>query len=189
MMSLQAHQVQENLVYALVKQFLPPSNDEATNAISLNNRNILCSNNHIVLIPWQPLLLQRPHAQELLMMMFGINLLRVQLVRITILWFQAFQLTILYCNYLVIVVQTSTACVNSTGNGAVETYTSNTLTAGRDYYIRIYHAGTGVANGNFSVCVYADVPSCAARISPVSGGLLVTGDTIRWNVRNIRNWL
>jgi hypothetical protein len=57
---------------------------------------------------------------------------------------------------------TLVGAMNATGNGGVETSINTTLTANTTYYIRVYHAGTGAANGNFSICVTAPAPTCIA---------------------------
>lgn len=48
---------------------------------------------------------------------------------------------------------TSLACVNSTSTGGTEVFTGTSLVPGNRYFIRIYHALGGAANGNFNVCV------------------------------------
>jgi hypothetical protein len=48
------------------------------------------------------------------------------------------------------------SCVNASGNGGTETYSSNTLLASTVYYFRVYHSGSGAANGNFEICVTAE---------------------------------
>ncbi len=78
----------------------------------------------------------------------------------------------------------SLACVNNTGNGGLESYSSSALLPDTDYYIRIFHTGAGAANGNFTVCVLATAPSCIASPSaPSNGGNAcesASGTTLTW---------
>ncbi|PPD00312.1 MAG: hypothetical protein CTY35_02615, partial [Methylotenera sp.] len=78
----------------------------------------------------------------------------------------------------------SLACVNNTGNGGLESYSSSALLPNTDYYIRIFHTGAGAANGNFTVCVLATAPSCIASPSaPSNGGTAcesASGTTLSW---------
>jgi hypothetical protein len=60
------------------------------------------------------------------------------------------------------------ACLNATGNGGIETYSTTALTPGTVYYIRVYHAGTGAANGNFSICITKPLPSCVNTPAPAN---------------------
>ncbi|MEI6881264.1 MAG: hypothetical protein WCK82_08040, partial [Bacteroidota bacterium] len=76
---------------------------------------------------------------------------------------------------------TQVACQNSTGNGAQETYSATNFNIGQDYYVRVYHAGNGAANGNFNICVFANVPTCTTKISPSSGASLISGANLSWN--------
>jgi hypothetical protein len=48
---------------------------------------------------------------------------------------------------------TSLACINNTSTGGDEVFSGSGLTVGNRYFIRIYHALGGAANGNFTVCV------------------------------------
>ena len=68
----------------------------------------------------------------------------------------------------------SVTCVNASGNGGTETITSNTLSPSTDYYIRVYHSGSGAANGNFSICIIADTPACVTPTSPINMTNVVT---------------
>jgi hypothetical protein len=78
----------------------------------------------------------------------------------------------------------SLACVNNTGNGGLESYSSSTLLPDTDYYIRIFHTGAGAANGNFTVCVLATAPSCiASPSSPANASIAcesASGTTLSW---------
>ncbi|NDC29517.1 MAG: fibronectin type III domain-containing protein, partial [Bacteroidetes bacterium] len=76
---------------------------------------------------------------------------------------------------------TQVACQNSTGNGAQETYSATNFNIGQVYYVRVYHAGNGAANGNFNICVFANVPTCTTKISPSSGASLISGANLSWN--------
>ena len=75
-------------------------------------------------------------------------------------------------------------CVNATNNGGLETYSSTALLPNTDYYIRVYHSGTGAANGNFSVCVSADAPVCiTAPAAPANASVScqsTSATTLSW---------
>ncbi|WP_297512423.1 GEVED domain-containing protein, partial [Flavobacterium sp.] len=75
-------------------------------------------------------------------------------------------------------------CVNATNNGGLETITSSSLAPNTDYYLRVYHSGTGAANGSFSVCVFATLPTCvSAPTAPVNASnncIDTTGTTLSW---------
>ena len=75
-------------------------------------------------------------------------------------------------------------CVNATNNGGLETITSSTLAPNTDYYLRVYHSGTGAANGSFSVCVFATLPACvSAPTAPTNASnfcVTTTGTTLSW---------
>jgi hypothetical protein len=76
------------------------------------------------------------------------------------------------------------ACLNATNNGGLETYTSTTLLPSTDYYVRVYHSGSGAANGNFNICVSAAAPSCvSAPIAPATAGVIcasTAATTLSW---------
>jgi hypothetical protein len=59
-------------------------------------------------------------------------------------------------------------CVNATGNGGTEEIITTSLSPSTDYFIRVYHSGTGAANGNFSICVRVDTPVCVTPTSPIN---------------------
>ena len=64
---------------------------------------------------------------------------------------------------------TQLACVNNTGTGGTETTTLTGLTIGTQYFIRVWHFGTGYGTtGNFSICVYG---------SPALPDLTITTNT------------
>jgi hypothetical protein len=75
-------------------------------------------------------------------------------------------------------------CVNDTNNGGLESYSSAALLPNTDYYIRVYHSGSGAANGNFSVCVSADAPLCAtAPTAPAAASVScqsTSATTLSW---------
>ena len=73
------------------------------------------------------------------------------------------------------------SCVNATGNGGTETISTNTLSVSTTYYVRVYHSGTGAANGNFTVCVYNPPPDCATIGLPTNGSTNVAlNTTVTW---------
>ncbi|MFY7742339.1 MAG: GEVED domain-containing protein, partial [Flavobacterium sp.] len=78
----------------------------------------------------------------------------------------------------------SLACLNNTGNGGLETFSSTTLLPNTEYFIRVFHTGAGAANGNFSVCVFASAPGCiTAPTAPVNASIAcesTTGTTLSW---------
>ncbi|WP_395051905.1 GEVED domain-containing protein, partial [Flavobacterium sp.] len=78
----------------------------------------------------------------------------------------------------------SIGCANSTGNGGLEGLTGSALVSNTDYYIRVYHSGSGAANGSFSVCVFATVPSCiTVPTAPVVASTVcqsTNGTTLSW---------
>jgi hypothetical protein len=66
----------------------------------------------------------------------------------------------------------SVACVNTTGDGGVETYQPGNLVPGTVYYFRVFHQGAGGGSGIFTYCI--TTPDCASN---TIGGLVVTGVT------------
>lgn len=73
-------------------------------------------------------------------------------------------------------------CVNATTNGGVESITTNTLAASTTYYLRVYHAGIGAANGNFSICVYTPLPLCPPLVTPANVSTICasSGTILSW---------
>ena len=74
-------------------------------------------------------------------------------------------------------------CVNATNNGGLESYSSAALLPNTDYYIRVYHSGSGAANGNFSVCVSADAPLCATAPTAPAAAVIcgsTSATTLSW---------
>ncbi|MDW8272770.1 MAG: G8 domain-containing protein [Chitinophagales bacterium] len=84
----------------------------------------------------------------------------------------------------------SIACINNTGTGGLETFTSSSLVVGRTYYIRVYHFPLGAATGQFTICAFippktlgtitatqqtGDVPQGATNALVVRYNLPVTG--------------
>ncbi|MFY7666208.1 beta strand repeat-containing protein, partial [Flavobacterium sp.] len=68
------------------------------------------------------------------------------------------------------------ACANSTGAGAIETFSSGALVANTQYYVRVYHSGTGSASGDFTICAFVTVPSClTVPSSPANNGFVCGG--------------
>ncbi|WP_164974909.1 GEVED domain-containing protein [Flavobacterium stagni] len=78
----------------------------------------------------------------------------------------------------------SVACVNSTGNGGLETISNSALLPSTDYYVRIYNSGAGAANGSFTVCVLASVPGCVSSpTAPANASTTcesTSGTTLSW---------
>jgi hypothetical protein len=76
------------------------------------------------------------------------------------------------------------ACLNATNNGGLESYSSTTLLPSTEYYIRVYHSGSGAANGNFNICVSAAAPSCvSAPTAPATAGVIcasTAATTLSW---------
>jgi hypothetical protein len=66
------------------------------------------------------------------------------------------------------VANSSVTCVNATGNGGIETITTNTLSPFTDYYVRVYHQGSGAANGDFNISIKVDTPACVTPTSPIN---------------------
>ena len=83
---------------------------------------------------------------------------------------------------------TSIGCVNGAGTGSAELVVASSLTPGATYYIRVYQhpSGTGgapVSNSQFSICVYAPLPSCPATFTPTNGAntcLSTTSTLLSW---------
>ncbi len=78
-------------------------------------------------------------------------------------------------------------CVNSTGNGGVETINAGALSTNTTYYLRVYHSGTGAANGNVSICVVHTLPSCLTSTTTATNDYVWQGQTTDWNAAS--NWL
>ena len=75
---------------------------------------------------------------------------------------------------------TAISCVNATGNGGTETISVSGLTTNTAYNIRVYHAGTGAASGNFSICLFVSPPACPTGLNPANGTQVVAaGTTLR----------
>lgn len=82
---------------------------------------------------------------------------------------------------------TSVNCVNSTGNGGVETINAGALSTNTTYYLRVYHSGTGAANGNVSICVVHTLPACLTSTTTATNDYIWQGQTTDWNTSS--NWL
>lgn len=82
--------------------------------------------------------------------------------------YQVFSSSTNDCNNL-----TSIFCLNNTSTGGIETGVVPGLTAGNTYFVRVYHAAAGAANGSFNICVTAG-PLCPTLSSPANGGTVVT---------------
>jgi GEVED domain/Secretion system C-terminal sorting domain len=65
-------------------------------------------------------------------------------------------------------VLTSLYCQNNTAGGAAESVVTSGLIPGNTYFVRVYNNGTGAASGNFTICVYAPVPTCATALIPLA---------------------
>jgi len=69
-------------------------------------------------------------------------------------------------------VLTSMGCVNTAADGAAEQSILG-MTAGQDYYFRVYRhpsgsAGAAVSNSQFSICVFNPVPACTTNTAPAN---------------------
>ncbi|MBC7536340.1 MAG: N-acetylmuramoyl-L-alanine amidase [Ferruginibacter sp.] len=76
------------------------------------------------------------------------------------------------------------ACAdNGGGSGAAETITSNVLTVGDTYYIRVYSYGSSIpATTSFDICVIgANVPSCGTPFGLSATVITVSGATLNWS--------
>lgn len=82
---------------------------------------------------------------------------------------------------------TSVNCVNSTGNGGVETINAGALSTNTTYYLRVYHSGTGAANGNVSICVVHTLPACLTSATTATNDYVWQGQNTDWNASS--NWL
>ena len=72
-------------------------------------------------------------------------------------------------------------CVNATGNGGTETFSSTSLSTNTTYRVRVYHFGNGANNGNFDICVFISPPPCPGGLAPLNGTTVaVTGTTLSW---------
>jgi hypothetical protein len=81
----------------------------------------------------------------------------------------------------------SVNCVNATGNGGVETINAGALSTNTTYFIRVYHSGTGAANGNVSICVVHTLPSCLTSATNSVNDYVWQGQSTDWNASS--NWL
>jgi hypothetical protein len=81
----------------------------------------------------------------------------------------------------------SVNCVNATGNGGVETINAGSLSTNTTYYLRVYHSGTGAANGNVSICVVHTLPTCLTSANTASNDYVWQGQSTDWNTSS--NWL
>jgi hypothetical protein len=75
-------------------------------------------------------------------------------------------------------------CVNATTNGGIETIVTSSLAVSTTYYLRVYHAGAGAANGNFSICVFTPLPACPTTFTPLNSTIAcasAAGTTLSWN--------
>lgn len=81
----------------------------------------------------------------------------------------------------------SVNCVNATGNGGVETINAGALSTNTTYFIRVYHSGTGAANGNVSICVVHTLPSCLTSTTNSVNDYVWQGQSTDWNASS--NWL
>ena len=81
----------------------------------------------------------------------------------------------------------SVNCVNATGNGGVETINAGSLSTNTTYYLRVYHSGTGAANGNVSICVVHTLPTCLTSATTNVNDYVWQGQSTDWNAAS--NWL
>jgi hypothetical protein len=82
---------------------------------------------------------------------------------------------------------TSVDCANATGNGGTETINAGALTTNTTYFFRVYHSGSGAANGNVSVCVVHTIPTCLTSVSASVGDYIWQGQSTSFTTAN--NWL
>ena len=70
---------------------------------------------------------------------------------------------------------TQLACVDETLTGGTETFTLNNLISGTEYFVRVWHSGTGYGtSGDFTICAYGTVctvPGTQAVISATTPGV------------------
>ncbi len=78
---------------------------------------------------------------------------------------------------------TSLNCTNASKNSQAEVVPLSGLIPGNTYYIRVYQYTYGAGRGDFTICVTANVPSCATGLYPPSptSNVPATGITLRWN--------
>jgi hypothetical protein len=81
----------------------------------------------------------------------------------------------------------SVNCVNSTGNGGIETISAGVLPINTTYYLRVYHSGSGAATGNVAICVVHTLPSCLTSTTVATSDYVWQGQTTAWG--DASNWL
>ncbi len=86
------------------------------------------------------------------------------------------------------------ACINNTGSGGIKTTTINGLTPGTQYFIRVWHSGTGSGTtGNFTICVYCTPPtsptSATASQTTISIGQSTTLQVNGGALNDASNWI
>ncbi|WP_353150615.1 IPT/TIG domain-containing protein, partial [Flavobacterium sp.] len=75
---------------------------------------------------------------------------------------------------------TELVCRNNTSTGGEETY-AGPFIVGQTYFVRVYHAATGVGTGNFTICVSAPTPLCAVNATPANAATTVNlTPTLTW---------
>jgi hypothetical protein len=77
----------------------------------------------------------------------------------------------------------SVNCVNANSTGIAETPVFSGLTAGNTYYVRVYQhpsgiGGSPVSNSQFSICIFAPLPTCPTNFAPANGGTSCSGGTL-----------
>jgi hypothetical protein len=83
---------------------------------------------------------------------------------------------------------TELVCRNSTSTGGEETY-AGPFIVGQTYFVRVYHAATGVGTGNFTICVSAPTPSCAVNATPANAATNVSlTPTLTWTATNATSY-
>jgi hypothetical protein len=81
----------------------------------------------------------------------------------------------------------SVNCVNSTGNGGIETISAGVLPINTTYYLRVYHSGSGAATGNVAICVVHTLPTCLTSTTVATSDYVWQGQTTAWG--DASNWL
>lgn len=88
------------------------------------------------------------------------------------------------CGAKAVVSTPAGGCLNATGIDAVEEVLLST-TIGTQYWVRVYHAGTGSGTfgANFDICVTTPTPACASGFNIADGATVCGGSatTISWS--------
>ncbi len=75
--------------------------------------------------------------------------------------------------------QLTNGCINNTGLAGTETTTVTGLTPGVEYFIRVWHYGTGYGStGNFTICVYGQSCPPTVNITANPSGQICAGQSV-----------